>query len=140
MFLHILLFIFLLCYYLISKGNIKLFLFFVLIYSFGLSFEMVNEYFFSLTPTVYFNSIILLYVALCNILIFTLYYKLSKNGILGCAIYAAAITAISAIKISIPLNPIILYYKYNLFILPQTNSPLLNLYVINLLPALFFLL
>lgn len=94
MFLHILLFIFLLCYYLISKGNIKLFLFFVLIYSFGLSFEMVNEYFFSLTPTVYFNSIILLYVALCNILIFTLYYKLSKNGILGCAIYAAAITAI----------------------------------------------
>ncbi|EPM2067786.1 apolipoprotein acyltransferase, partial [Escherichia coli] len=101
-------------------------------------FEMVNEYFFSLTPTVHFNSIILLYVALCNILIFTLYYKLSKNGIWGCAIYAAAITAISAIKISIPLNPIILYYKYNLFILPQTNSPLLNLYVINLLPALFF--
>ncbi|AUM10862.1 apolipoprotein acyltransferase (plasmid) [Escherichia coli] len=69
---------------------------------------------------------------------FILYFKMSGKGILGCVIYAAVVTAISALRISIPLNPIILYYKYNLFFLPHTNVPLFNLFIINLFPGLFF--
>lgn len=138
MLLHIIFIIFLFCYYLISKGKFKLSLFFVFIYSFLLSLEIANEYFFSLGPPVHFNQIIFLYVVAYNILIFTMYHYISGKGIFGCVIYAALVTFISALKISIPLNPIILYYKYSLLFLPHTNIPLFNLYIINLFPALLF--
>ncbi|EEW8345356.1 apolipoprotein acyltransferase, partial [Escherichia coli] len=92
MLLHIIFIIFLFCYYLISKGKFKLSLFFVFIYSFLLSLEIANEYFFSLGPPVHFNQIIFLYVVAYNILMFTMYHYISGKGIFGCVIYAALVT------------------------------------------------
>ncbi|HAX5210227.1 TPA: apolipoprotein acyltransferase [Escherichia coli] len=139
MLLHILLFLFLYCHWLAVSGKIKYLLCVIIVYSFLLSIEIFHEYFFALSPVFHLNVIVFMCVIIYNTIQLSLYYILAHKKGLGGVIYATISTAISGLHIAPPLNPVILYYKYNVFFLPNTSYPVINLYLINILIALCFI-
>ncbi len=137
MLLHISTLLYFMCFIYLTKRKYLFFTFFLIAYSLTFSKVTLNEYFFSARDFFYLNTNILMLVFLVNAIYFFVYSMLSKLMLIGVIIYSIIVTYFSTMGLIIPLNPLILYYQYGLHILPQTNNVILNLFIINLIPAFF---
>ncbi|ENR9606994.1 acyltransferase [Escherichia coli] len=85
------------------------------------------------------SNLYLSFVLLCyNMITLVIYSFLSSYGLPGACLYALLLTSLSVFGMFIPLNPlIVLYYDYP-GILPRTDIPVLNLLMLNIIPAVIF--
>lgn len=85
------------------------------------------------------SNLYLSFVLLCyNMITLVIYSFLSSYGLPGACLYALLLTSLSVFGMFIPLNPlIVLYYDYP-GILPRTDIPVLNLLILNIIPAVTF--
>ncbi|EFD1726227.1 dispersin export-associated protein AatD, partial [Escherichia coli] len=85
------------------------------------------------------SNLYLSFGLLCyNMITLVIYGFLSSYGVLGACLHALSLTSLSAFGMFIPLNPlIVLYYDFP-DILPRTDIPVLNLLILNLIPAVTF--
>lgn len=137
MLLHISTLLYFICFWLLIKKRHFIFIISLITYSVIFSKFSLNEYFFSVRDGFYLNPKIPIFVFLVNMIHFFIYRMLSKLQLIGIIIYSAIITSFSTMGLIIPLNPLILYYQYELPFLPQTNNAILNLFIINMIPAIF---
>lgn len=137
MLLHISTLLYFICFWLLIKRRHFIFIISLITYSVIFSKFSLNEYFFSVRDGFYLNPKIPMFVFLVNMIHFFIYRMLSKLLLIGIIIYSAIITSFSTMGLIIPLNPLILYYQYELPFLPQTNNAILNLFIINMIPAIF---
>lgn len=95
-----------------------------------------------------FNDNIILYIkaqgTFCSLFFylqffyFFLYLLFVSYGLFGVFVHTVVVTLIPFFGILTPLNPIILLYRERILPLPSLDISILNLFVLNLIPAIFF--
>lgn len=125
-------------YWISHRGNLKHILSFSFMFSLCLLYFVFGAYFISPPPEINFNVVLLIIFVVYFFSLYSLFYVLFKCGLIGAIFHSLLMSAISFFHIIPPLTPLILYYDNNLFFLPKTASPLFNLFILYLIPAMFF--
>lgn len=133
---YIIVFLYLYCLYLSAKKRIVQLFACILLFSLFMS-EII------------FNDNIILYIkgsgnflfpvfCIYSFFYFFLYLLFVSYGLFGVFVHTLVVTLIPFFGILTPLNPIILLYRERILPLPSLDISILNLFVLNLIPAIFF--
>lgn len=131
---YIIVFLYLYCLYLSAKKKMVQLFACILLFSLFMS-EII------------FNDNIILYIKgsgnfLFPVFIYSFYFFLYllfvSYGLFGVFVHTVVVTLIPFFGILTPLNPIILLYRECILPLPSLDISILNLFVLNLIPAIFF--
>ncbi|WNT91007.1 hypothetical protein QMY53_05049 (plasmid) [Escherichia coli TW14425] len=133
---YIIVFLYLFCFYAAARRKWLMLLLTIFLFSLLISGNMFNENILKYKKNL---GLFLLPVFLCyTIVIFYTYAFLKNYGFIGVFLYAFLLTLLSFLELFIPLNPLIVLYGDIAKFLPKTDIPILNLLVLNLIPAIAF--
>lgn len=131
-------FLYFFCYYQAAYGKIKNIAFFSLLFSFVFLHYVFGEYFISRSSPFNLNTVLLFFCFLFFFMHFLLYFYLLKYGCYGMFAHAIIIVLFSLLNLIPPLTPLIILYAYIPEYLPNTKYPLLNMFVLNVIPNFLF--
>lgn len=126
------------CYCVAANKGLKVITLHSLLFSFSILFFVFGEYFLSLGEDIMFNFYLFLIGWGYFFLQFFLYSHLRKSGVRGALHHAVFMCFLSSLSLMPPLNPLILLYPYISFLLPSTEYPILNLFILYVLPSFIF--
>lgn len=126
------------CYHIVEGKKIKVTIYHSLLFSFFILLFIFGGYLFSVDAGVTLNIYVLLIGWGYFFLQFFLYSHLRVLGIRGAILHALSMCLISSLNLTPPLNPLILLYPFFSPLLPNSNFPILNLFILYALPAFIF--
>ena len=133
---YIIVFLYLYCLYLSAKKRMVQLFACILLFSLFMSEIIFND-----NITLYIKgSGNFLFPVFCiySFFYFFLYLLFVSYGLFGVFVHTLVVTLIPFFGILTPLNPIILLYRERILPLPSLDISILNLFVLNLIPAIFF--
>lgn len=131
-------FIYFSCHYIASDGKYKNIIFSSFVFSFIFTYFIFGEFFISLSVVPKINFPLLCVSVIYFLLVFFLFSFCSKYGLYGAVIHSLIVCGFCFFGLVFPLNPLIaLYYSYSIY-LPQTVFPIINIFILNVMPGVVF--
>lgn len=135
---YIILFVYFSLYYFSAKNNTRMVLFLLPLFTLSFTYYIFGSYVISLS-----KNEVNIYPFIISFVFFSLqFFSLPvaiNNGILGVAIWGGGLSLLPFIDILFPLNPLIITYPQFNFILPTSQYPFINLFLLFTLPCILFL-
>lgn len=132
---YIIVFLYLYCLYLSAKKRMVQLFACILLFSLFMSEIIFND---NITLYIKAQGTFCSLFFLFTVFFIFLYLLFVSYGLFGVFVHTLVVTLIPFFGILTPLNPIILLYRERIFPLPSLDISILNLFILNLIPAIFF--